>query len=805
MMSLRLSGWRVTLPLLVLLLGAMALVFFMAPASRADTLYVDNGDEGNFSEQSELYSTISEALAAAKEGDTINVCDGVYPEHIWINKANITLQGNGSDKTIILDPRGTVQIHGDGAVFRGFGIRNGGKGDVVGLRIHARDVSVLECKLPTLVVSQSRGSGLTLRENQLEFGIDFLPEFWFPGTLEFWTSHDIDRSNTLGGSPISYLQGQKAAPIPEDVGQLILVDCKDMVVEGLDLEEAKGNILLAYCQNITVRENRVATALFGGIQLQGSEQMLLQNNQCLGGSNGIYLDHSSHNLIENNRCSGSSNGISLFSSTNNDMFNNDLSFNNKGILIDDSPHSRVENNSCLENRYEGIKITNSHNSALAWNRCQDNNGSGIRVQNCDNSKLLKNRCQDNRKAGITLRISKETTAVKNICQGNRNGIFVHNGELMKVSNNICSGNLEAGILVHRDRGGLKIQENQCLSNQIGLLMTLTGASRVENNSFTTNQEYGIHAEGWGNNFTGNKIAKNRIGMGLVYRGNRGGPENNVSYNRIQNNAKAGLEAPELKNYILPADYNWWGDESGPYHPLENPTGKGDAVLGTVSISHWLLENGEVKVPEPFLGNGERRLELQEDISLSQDQAYALVGGLLVLAAAGGMAGFPSSEQFRYRLGLAALPLYTRLGGGDIEADLHEHSIRGRIFRYIMDLPGASFSEIRKELKIGTGTTVYHLTVLQREGFIRSAKSGKRKLFWVKTNFPGSGKAALTRVQKRILWALEEAGELSRTCLQERTKIPRTTLAANLRELERCGKVAEERRGRENYCRLLKET
>jgi parallel beta-helix repeat protein len=39
--------------------------------------------------------------------------------------------------------------------------------------------------------------------------------------------------------------------------------------------------------------------------------------------------------------------------------------------------------------------------------------------------------------------------------------------------------------------------------------------------------------------------------------------------------------------IVSADSNWWGDETGPYHPLVNPGGLGDSVSDHVDFSPWL--------------------------------------------------------------------------------------------------------------------------------------------------------------------------------------------------------------------------
>jgi hypothetical protein len=42
--------------------------------------------------------------------------------------------------------------------------------------------------------------------------------------------------------------------------------------------------------------------------------------------------------------------------------------------------------------------------------------------------------------------------------------------------------------------------------------------------------------------------------------------------------------------LLNAEYNWWGDASGPRHP-GNPNGSGDPISGNVDYSPWLLYYG----------------------------------------------------------------------------------------------------------------------------------------------------------------------------------------------------------------------
>jgi predicted outer membrane repeat protein len=48
--------------------------------------------------------------------------------------------------------------------------------------------------------------------------------------------------------------------------------------------------------------------------------------------------------------------------------------------------------------------------------------------------------------------------------------------------------------------------------------------------------------------------------------------------------------------IVSADSNWWGDATGPYHPVTNPGGLGDSVSDCVDFSPWLTGPGVVTQP-----------------------------------------------------------------------------------------------------------------------------------------------------------------------------------------------------------------
>jgi rhodanese-related sulfurtransferase len=72
-------------------------------------------------------------------------------------------------------------------------------------------------------------------------------------------------------------------------------------------------------------------------------------------------------------------------------------------------------------------------------------------------------------------------------------------------------------------------------------------------------------------------------IGVLAR-NGAGPQ--LNYNNILNNIDYGV-LNEDSSLIIDAQLNWWGDESGPFDPLDNPDGQGDKVSQWVDYEPWL--------------------------------------------------------------------------------------------------------------------------------------------------------------------------------------------------------------------------
>jgi len=317
-----------------------------------------------------------------------------------------------------------------------------------------------------------------------------------------------------------------------------------------------------------------------GIQLYDSEANILTANRLLG--EGILLGGSSkinwntHEIDTSNTVNGkpvhyykNAAGITvplevgqvILANTNHMIVENqDLSNGSMGIQVGFSSNITISNNTCSKN-YFGIILENSHYSNLTNNTCSNNIGYGIYLLNSNDNFIANNIILDNL-YGISIGRSKENTIKNNTCSYNDEGIHVYNSDENVLENNTCTKNYDLGIALYSADSNT-IKNNNCSNNPYGISIV----------------------RGYLNSLRYNIISENNFGIIILPPSS----DNNVHYNDIFNNSIFGIKSEGTIN----ATYNWWGDDSGPFHSTNNSDGKGDNITNDVEFSNWLLKNGDV--------------------------------------------------------------------------------------------------------------------------------------------------------------------------------------------------------------------
>lgn len=178
---------------------------------------------------------------------------------------------------------------------------------------------------------------------------------------------------------------------------------------------------------------------------------------------------------------------------------------------------------------------------------------------------------------------------------------------------------------------------------------------------------------------------------------------------------------------------------------------------------------------------------------------ALVGAAVGTTAVG--ATLLLSEPLRVAiLGLGAI-VATRLRG----KDTLDQEKRGMIRGYLLANPGANFSSIREDLGIGNGTLAYHLSVLQKEGLIRSWTDGRFKRFADSSHHLAKTQPKLTDIELILLQTLRDRPSLTQDQLARELGVSQPAVSYHIKKLAEKGFLRVVREGiRKHYFANLEE-
>lgn len=182
--------------------------------------------------------------------------------------------------------------------------------------------------------------GNTLNNNTLNFSID--PK----SRVDFYTSNfanDVDSSNTIEGKPIIYWMNKQDQTVPEDAAFVVLVNCKNIIVENLNLSKNPVAIILVFTVNSQVTNNSVEAPDYV-IFVHNSSGNTIAHNFVFKGGIGIFLHSSFQNEVIGNSVTGASSGITLEFSDENIIDGNIIFGGSRGIRFIGSNENTVRKN-----------------------------------------------------------------------------------------------------------------------------------------------------------------------------------------------------------------------------------------------------------------------------------------------------------------------------------------------------------------------------------------------------------------------------------------------------------------------------
>lgn len=133
--------------------------------------------------------------------------------------------------------------------------------------------------------------------------------------------------------------------------------------------------------------------------------------------------------------------------------------------------------------------------------------------------------------------------------------------------------------------------------------------------------------------------------------------------------------------------------------------------------------------------------------------------------------------------------------GGSGGDTSESETRDAIAGYVSATPGAHFSKLRDDLKLGTGEAQYHLRKLADAGAVEVHRDGDYKRFYPAGRFSSFEQVALGYLRRDtarglLIELLQEPGA-SGTALASTLGVSRATVSRYAKELDAAGLLSRE--------------
>ena len=275
------------------------------------------------------YSSVTGALQAATDGDTLLVYPGIYREGTIDIKKRVVVKGIGNPVLDGENEHEVLTIWADSVVISGLTVSNVG-------------VSYVKDRAAIHIV---KGRGCTIESNKLK-------DAFFGIYLEHCRDCTV-RDNHIVGSPAHEMNTGNA---------IHLWYCNNIVVDGNHAEGHRDGIYLEFVDNSSVENNTVINNLRYGLHFMFSDNDRYLNNRFISNGAGVAVMFSRDIWMENNdfanNWGSASYGLLLKDITDSEIRFNRFNRNTIGIYSEGVIRTRITNNDFNRNGW-ALKILGS--------------------------------------------------------------------------------------------------------------------------------------------------------------------------------------------------------------------------------------------------------------------------------------------------------------------------------------------------------------------------------------------------------------------------------------------------------------
>jgi parallel beta-helix repeat protein len=173
--------------------------------------------------------------------------------------------------------------------------------------------------------------------------------------------NDVDTSNTVNGKPLYYLMNQIDRRIPEEAGEVLLINSSGCTIQNLHLDTGTVGITLAYSSQNMIRGNIIKNQSQTGIDLSSG--------------------YSDNNSIQGNTIQRNGYGIDIEYCTGSALKYNTISSNGYGVLLYNAVDTMIKRNTIVKN-YVGIDAIQTTESTIRLNNIFLNSLYGLSADAC---------------------------------------------------------------------------------------------------------------------------------------------------------------------------------------------------------------------------------------------------------------------------------------------------------------------------------------------------------------------------------------------------------------------------------------
>ena len=143
------------------------------------------------------------------------------------------------------------------------------------------------------------------------------------------------------------------------------------------------------------------------------------------------------------------------------------------------------------------------------------------------------------------------------------------------------------------------------------------------------------------------------------------------------------------------------------------------------------------------------------------------------------------------LGFILVPLYTKIK----REKVMDHFVRGRIYEFVCQNPGVNYSAIKQQFKLTNGTVTYHLSMLERQEFIRAKQDGIYKRYFSNNGAPAASDVEPMSLQLIIAKAIREQPGMTQKEIAKKLGSSKQLVSYHIRRMKKDGELETHRDGR----------